>query len=121
MHRELFTLRNDVMHFHSITYKTYQKALKLFKKINEELNAQLKKGIVLDNTEKNANFISSQYIYTLTRDILNSMLLLYPSLNTRIMSIYYELSNTFKFNELNTISNIVAEARNSLMDEHPKR
>ena len=61
VHRDIFSLRNDVMHFHNVTYETYRKALILFKKINTELDVQLDKGIVLENKSENVELISLQY------------------------------------------------------------
>ena len=61
---ELFVTRNDVMHFHFISYEQYKHSLKLLKEINKELDAQLAKGIVLENNEGNAVLVSNNYQYT---------------------------------------------------------
>lgn len=61
---EIFTIRNDVMHFHFISYEQYKRSFKLLKDINKELDIQLAKGIVLENNEDNAELVSNNYQYT---------------------------------------------------------
>lgn len=65
-HRDIFTYRNDVMHFHTITYKNYKKAFSLLKKLNKELDVQIDKGIVLENTTDNVEAVSNNSQYWLT-------------------------------------------------------
>lgn len=62
---QLFSIRNDVMHFHFISFSQYKSALTLLKKINKELDVQLSKGIVLENNEDNVTLVSNNYQYTL--------------------------------------------------------
>lgn len=61
---ELFDIRNDVMHFHFISYEQYKRSLRLLKDINKELDVQLAKGIVLENNDDNAVLVSNNYQYT---------------------------------------------------------
>lgn len=61
---ELFDIRNDVMHFHFISYEQYKHSLRLLKDINKELDVQLAKGIVLENNDDNAVLVSNNYQYT---------------------------------------------------------
>ena len=63
-HEKLFTIRNDVMHFHFISYEQYTKALKLLRETNNNLDTQLAKGIVLENNEDNVALVSNNYQYT---------------------------------------------------------
>lgn len=63
VHRDIFSYRNDVMHFHTITYKSYKKALVLLKKLNKELDIQISKGIVLENTSDNIEAVSNNSHY----------------------------------------------------------
>ncbi|MGN0653552.1 MAG: hypothetical protein ACI4KD_01385 [Oscillospiraceae bacterium] len=63
---QLFNIRNDIMHFHFITYEQYKHSFKLLKGINNELDIQLAKGIVLENNEDNAILVSNNYQYTFT-------------------------------------------------------
>ena len=44
----IYNYRNDVMHFHNISYDTYIKARKLFNRAIKELNETLKSNIVLE-------------------------------------------------------------------------
>ncbi len=62
--KELFDIRNDVMHFHFISYEQYKYSLKLLRDLNRELDAQLAKGIVLENNDDNAVLVSNNYQYT---------------------------------------------------------
>lgn len=62
--KELFDIRNAVMHFHFISYEQYKRAFKLLRDINRELDAQLAKGIVLENNDDNAVLVSNNYQYT---------------------------------------------------------
>lgn len=73
VHRDIFSLRNDVMHFHNVTYETYRKALILFKKINTELDVQLDKGIVLENKSENVELISLQYFNAILTGLRESI------------------------------------------------
>ena len=67
VYRELFTLRNDTMHFHTITYDKFENAKKLFQKTNFELDEQISKGIVLESTPENVEIISNNKQYGLSK------------------------------------------------------
>jgi hypothetical protein len=57
--------RNDVMHFHNIDYEKYEEALKLVKQGIEDLDNQIKKGIVLEDTEANVALLSGNTNYSM--------------------------------------------------------
>ncbi|MBO4982580.1 MAG: hypothetical protein J6D23_00850 [Clostridia bacterium] len=67
IYRKLFTLRNDTMHFHTITYDKFENAKKLFQKTNLELDKQISKGIVLESTPENVEIISNNKQYGLSK------------------------------------------------------
>ena len=67
VYRKLFTLRNDTMHFHTITYDKFENAKKLFQKTNLELDEQISKGIVLESTPENVEIISNNKQYGLSK------------------------------------------------------
>lgn len=67
VYRELFALRNDTMHFHTITYKNFENAKKLFQKTNLELDEQISKGIVFESTPENVEIISNNKQYGLSK------------------------------------------------------
>ena len=96
VYRKIFPLRNDVMHFHSVTYATYRKALNLFKKINEELDVQLEKGIVLENTEESVELISSQYFNTVFGGLKDSLDVIKAGFNMGTMSALREILNSIQ-------------------------
>ncbi|MBE6948484.1 MAG: hypothetical protein E7456_01435 [Ruminococcaceae bacterium] len=72
IHREIFFTRNDVMHFHNITHKDYQKASTMLRKINKELDIQLDKGIILEKTTENVEIISAQYAMSSFEKAINA-------------------------------------------------
>ena len=62
--------RNDVMHAHSINYKTYKKAKSLFIKINKQLDAEI--GLIVEISEKpTPNNLSLNYNLVLSEAIKN--------------------------------------------------
>ena len=69
VYRELFALRNDTMHFHTITYKNFENAKKLFQKTNLELDEQISKGIVFESTPENVEIISNNKTATNTVEV----------------------------------------------------
>lgn len=56
--------RNDVMHFHNVSYDCYKKALELITKGIVDLNKQIKKGVVIENTEEKVTALSSNFSYS---------------------------------------------------------
>lgn len=61
---EIKNYRNDVMHFHNISYDDYEKALELVKKGIKDLDKQIKKGIVLEESEENVATLSANPSYS---------------------------------------------------------
>lgn len=57
--------RNDVMHFHNIDYEKYEEALELVKQGIKDLDKQIKKGIVLEDTEANVALLSGNTNYSM--------------------------------------------------------
>lgn len=97
---ELFSVRNDVMHFHFIDYEQYTKALKMLKDINQELDAQIAKGIVLENNEENAELVSNnyQYTYTALSALVETMQSLGESMSTAVLSSWAPMANAITNN-----------------------
>ena len=56
--------RNAIMHFHNINYEYYKKALELLTKGIEDLDKQIKKGVVIENTEEKVTALSSNFSYS---------------------------------------------------------
>lgn len=56
--------RNDVMHFHNISYERYKKTIELLDKGIKDLDKQINKGVVIENTEKNVASLSSSFSYS---------------------------------------------------------
>ena len=72
---DIKNFRNDVMHFHNITFERYEEAIALIKRGIEDLDKQLKKGIVLEDTEANVSVLSENTNYSL--NLYNAIYALY--------------------------------------------
>ena len=120
VYRELFPLRNDVMHFHSVTYKTYRKALNLFKNINKELDAQIEKGVVLENTAENAELISSQYFNTVLSELRDSINILKSNFDVGTMSALREILKSIQMIRYDVELDAVTSFMKAFRDTLPK-
>ena len=92
IYKELQNYRNIIMHFHNICYTEYEIILETFKRGIEDLNCQIGKGIVIEDTENNVNslansntyakslFNESQFINPLAFDSLGKLSMDYKSL-----------------------------------------
>ena len=121
VYRELFPLRNDVMHFHNVTYKTYRKALNLFKKTNKELDAQLEKGVVLENTAENAELISSQYFNTVLSGLRDSLGILKSSFDAETMSAVREILKSMQMIKYDAELDALTSFMKAFRDNLPKK
>ena len=85
---DIKNFRNDVMHFHNISFERYEEALALIKRGIEDLDNQLKKGIVLEDTEANVSVLSENTNYSL--NLYNTIYALYkiPEALQKVYAIY---------------------------------
>lgn len=63
--------RNDVMHFHYISFQRYDEGENLIKSAIQDLDKQIKKGIVIESTLQNIDTLSSALNYQ--QSIIGSM------------------------------------------------
>lgn len=112
---ELYNYRNDVMHFHNISYKEYISAKKIFENAIRELELELKSNIVLKATEILDNKLFATYaidklINELVHNYRHHNEILLPLLKTISNSNYFINNNlrnipiSFKSNLANTIN-----------------
>lgn len=95
-HRQLIEIRNDVMHFHEITYEKYKNAYKLLKTINEELDEQLNKEIVLETTNENKDIILSTYCRSVMDEIVQSVNLVGQLFSNEAINTYANLISSLQ-------------------------
>lgn len=84
---EIKNYRNDVMHFHNITYDTYEKALELVKQGIRDLDKQIKKGIVLEENEENVATLSTHPNYS------NGLLYRNPAMLNKLIGVQANLGS----------------------------
>lgn len=60
---DIIGIRNDVMHFHYISFTRYNEGVKLVKAVIQDLDKQIKKGIVIENTAQNIEKLSNNMGY----------------------------------------------------------
>jgi hypothetical protein len=60
---KLIECRNDVMHFHYISWEAYNEYKELLKKANADLDKQIKKGIVIENSTDNIDKLTNNMEY----------------------------------------------------------
>ena len=107
VYRQISYLRNDVMHFHRITYKKYLDSLELIRKINKELDVQLDKCVVLENTKDKAKIVSLQYFSAALSKLSESV---------ESLQVKYKIDALFKLIEItNHIPQITYEQLNRLV------
>ena len=89
---DIKNFRNDVMHFHNISFERYEEGLVLIKRGIEDLDKQLKKGIVLEDTEENVSVLSENTNYSL--NLYNTIYALYkiPEALQKVYSIYERIN-----------------------------
>ncbi len=61
--KDLYNIRNDVMHFHNIDFKIFKESLKLVNRLNKQLEKQLEKNIVLELNEYKDSKLIEENIY----------------------------------------------------------
>lgn len=69
--KDLYNIRNDVMHFHNIDFKSFKEYLKLINKLNKQLERQLDKNIVLELSEYKDCVLIEENIFYNFRNLVN--------------------------------------------------
>lgn len=117
LYTKIFPIRNSVMHFKFISYQEYKKGLSIFNAINLDLDNQLKKGIVLENSTKNIQAVSQNYQYI--SSTLKSLSLALNTISHINLSALSELSETlspivnyYKTLRFDALDNITGALRN---------
>lgn len=100
---EIFIVRNDVMHFHTMDYDRYRKSLRLFKKVIKELDEQLNNSIKIQVTDFNIETFSNSLAYT-TAIAQNLVKAFKPILDLKNNIPMFNISDQLK--ALNTLNNI---------------
>ena len=80
---KIIECRNDVMHFHYISFERFTECQKLLQETNSDLDKQIKKGIVIENTSENIDKLSRSTAY-------------WDSLISNSDTLFKEASNTAK-------------------------
>lgn len=63
VYNQIQKYRNDVMHFHNIGYKDYISIHQLFRKAIKDLDKQISKGVVIEDTTSNTSVLASCFIF----------------------------------------------------------
>ncbi len=84
--RGIIDCRNDVMHFHNINYERYLECKDLLKSGIDDLNKQIKKGIVIEDSSDNIAKLSENFGYV--QGILKPLMTLNSTTEKLIASIY---------------------------------
>lgn len=63
IYREIQNYRNDIMHIHYISYSEYTKSLKTYICGIKDINYQISKGIVIEDTKSNIDSLASNLVF----------------------------------------------------------